>query len=97
MAYLVKNFGPGAKPRNVRTVQETPLDEAKLGKAMYMEYYVPGGSAGGGDTLRRSIATRWDGAGASFRTCGSTRRATCGRAIAEPRAGWSSSIRAPAR
>jgi streptogramin lyase/cytochrome c5 len=41
VAYLVKNFGPGAPPRNVRTVQETPLDEAKLGKAMFMEYYVP--------------------------------------------------------
>jgi streptogramin lyase len=40
VAYLVKNFGPGAKPRNVRTVKETPLDEAKLGKAMYMEYYI---------------------------------------------------------
>src|SRR3989442_8654460 len=41
VAYLVKNFGAGAPPRNVRTVQETPLDEAKLGKAMFMEYYVP--------------------------------------------------------
>jgi streptogramin lyase len=40
LAYLVKNFGPGTKPRNVRTVKETPLDEAKLGKAMYMEYYI---------------------------------------------------------
>src|SRR5207237_5008349 len=41
VAYLVKNFGAGTPPRNVRTVQETPLDEAKLGKAMFMEYYVP--------------------------------------------------------
>jgi streptogramin lyase len=40
LAYLVKNFGPGAKPRNVRTVKETPIDEVKLAKAMYMEYYV---------------------------------------------------------
>lgn len=40
VAYLVKNFGPGAKRRNVRTVKETPIDEAKLAKAMYMEYYV---------------------------------------------------------
>src|SRR5262249_20238182 len=38
--YLVKHFGPGAKPRNVRTDPEPQLDEAKLGKAMYMEYYV---------------------------------------------------------
>jgi len=40
VAYLVKNFGPNAKRRNVRTVKETPIDEAKLAKAMYMEYYV---------------------------------------------------------
>src|SRR6266581_2393700 len=48
VAYLVKNFGPGAKPRNVRTVKETPLDEAKLGKAMYMEYYIPADGPGQG-------------------------------------------------
>src|SRR2546425_6851338 len=48
VAYMVKNFGPGAPPRNVRTVQETPLDEAKLGKAMFMEYYVPEDPAGRG-------------------------------------------------
>src|SRR6266446_3004961 len=46
VAYLVKNFGPGARPRNVRTVKETPLDEAKLGKAMYMEYYIPADGPG---------------------------------------------------
>jgi streptogramin lyase len=46
--YMVKNFGPDAKPRNVRTVQETPLDEAKLGKAMFMEYYVPQDAPGQG-------------------------------------------------
>src|SRR5437879_6366801 len=39
-AYLVKHLGPGAKPRHVRTVKETPLDETKLGKALYMEYYI---------------------------------------------------------
>src|SRR3989441_4165382 len=48
VAYMVKNFGPGAPPRNVRTVQETPLDEAKLGKAMFMEYYVPQDAPGQG-------------------------------------------------
>src|SRR6266508_1493373 len=48
VAYLVKNFGPGAKPRNVRTVKETPLDEAKLGKALYMEYYIPADAPGQG-------------------------------------------------
>lgn len=41
LAYLVKNFGSDTKPRAVRIDQEMPLDEAKLGKAMYMEYYLP--------------------------------------------------------
>ncbi len=41
VAYLVKNFGPDAKPRAVRTEQEMPVDEAKLAKAMYIEYYLP--------------------------------------------------------
>jgi len=48
VAYLVKNFGPGAAPRNVRTDKETPLDEAKLSKALYMEYYVPADPPGQG-------------------------------------------------
>ena len=41
LAYMVKHFGPDAKPRTVRIEQEMPLDEAKLGKAMYIEYYLP--------------------------------------------------------
>ena len=41
VAYAVKNFGPTAKPRRVRIDQEMPLDETKLGKAMYIEYYLP--------------------------------------------------------
>ena len=41
LAYLVKNFGPDAQPRAVRIDQEMPFDEAKLGKAMYIEYYLP--------------------------------------------------------
>jgi streptogramin lyase/cytochrome c5 len=40
LAYLVKNFGPGATPRAVRVDQEMPFDEAKLGKSMYIEYYL---------------------------------------------------------
>jgi streptogramin lyase/mono/diheme cytochrome c family protein len=40
LAYLVKNFGPDATPRAVRVDQEMPLDEAKLGKSMYIEYYL---------------------------------------------------------
>jgi virginiamycin B lyase len=39
--YLGTHFGPEAKPRRVRMEQEMPLDEAKLGKAMYIEYYLP--------------------------------------------------------
>jgi streptogramin lyase len=41
LAYMVKNFGPDAKPRTVRVAQEMPMDEARLGKAMYIEYYLP--------------------------------------------------------
>jgi streptogramin lyase/cytochrome c5 len=75
VAYLVKNFGPGAPPRNVRTVQETPLDEAKLGKAMFMEYYVPEDPPGqgvhapeyalpgGGSGTRRIQDVRFDAEG----------------------------------
>lgn len=41
LAYLAKHFGADAKPRAVRVPEseQLPLDEAKLGKAMYMEYY----------------------------------------------------------
>src|SRR6185295_899076 len=41
VAYLGKHFGPDSKKRMVRFVKEVPLDEAKLGKAMYVEYYLP--------------------------------------------------------
>jgi streptogramin lyase len=37
--YLIKNFGEGSKPRAVRT-DELPLDEAKLAKAQYIEYFL---------------------------------------------------------
>ena len=40
LAYMVKNFGPDAKPRTVRIEQEMPFDEAKLSKAMYIEIYL---------------------------------------------------------
>jgi virginiamycin B lyase len=39
--YLAANFGPDAEPRFVKVDQEIPLDEAKLGRAMYIEYYLP--------------------------------------------------------
>src|SRR5262245_50955007 len=38
--YLGKNFGPESRRRTVRYDRETPLDEAKLAKAMYIEYYL---------------------------------------------------------
>ena len=41
LAYLVKNFGPARAPRAVRTARPMPLDETALGKAMYIEYYLP--------------------------------------------------------
>ena len=41
VAYMVKNFGADAKPRAVGSGQEMALDEAKLAKAMYIEYYLP--------------------------------------------------------
>jgi streptogramin lyase/mono/diheme cytochrome c family protein len=40
LAYMVKNFGPGAKRRAVRSEREMPVDEAVVGKAMYIEYYL---------------------------------------------------------
>ena len=49
LAYLVKNFGPDAKPRAVRIDQEMPFEEAKLGKAMYIEYYLPPDPPGKGN------------------------------------------------
>ena len=37
--YLVAHFGPRAEPRVPRIDQEMPLEEDKLGRAMYIEYY----------------------------------------------------------
>ena len=37
--YLVENFGPRADPRVPRRDQDIPLDEDKLSRAMYVEYY----------------------------------------------------------
>src|SRR5438876_9556968 len=83
---MVKNFGAGAQPRNVRTVQETPLDEAKLGKAMFMEYYVPEDPPGqgvnapeyagpGGQPGRRWIQdVRFDAEGNVYGSDGGIRR-----------------------
>jgi streptogramin lyase len=40
LEYLTKNFGLDKKPRAVKTLKEMPLDEAQLGKAEYIEYYM---------------------------------------------------------
>jgi virginiamycin B lyase len=40
LAYLVKNFPADAKPRAVRSDQDVPLDEAKLAKAQFIEYFL---------------------------------------------------------
>lgn len=37
--YLGAHFGPDSRNRAVKYDKETPLDEAKLAKAMYIEYY----------------------------------------------------------
>jgi streptogramin lyase len=42
LEYLTKNFGLDKKPRAVRTDKELPIDEAKLAKAEFIEYYLMG-------------------------------------------------------
>ena len=41
LAYLTKHFGPASERRGLRMDAQFPLDEAALGKAMYVEYYLP--------------------------------------------------------
>jgi streptogramin lyase/mono/diheme cytochrome c family protein len=66
LAYMVANFGPDAEPRFVRIDDEIPLDEEKLGKAMYMEYYLPPDPPGQGsnapefNSRRRGQDPRFD-------------------------------------
>jgi virginiamycin B lyase len=38
--YLGKHFGPDSRKRTVKFDKPVPLDEAKLAKAMYIEYYL---------------------------------------------------------
>jgi virginiamycin B lyase len=40
-AYLARNFGPDSPKRILDVGAEMPLDEQALGKAMYVEYYLP--------------------------------------------------------
>jgi virginiamycin B lyase len=41
VAYLGKHFGPGSPRRGLKADTEFPIDETALGKAMYVEYYLP--------------------------------------------------------
>jgi virginiamycin B lyase len=41
VAYLGKHFGPGSPKRGLKADTDFPVDEAMLGKAMYVEYYLP--------------------------------------------------------
>src|SRR5262245_31294487 len=48
LQYLVANFGPSAQPKAVKIDKELPLDEAKLGKAQFIEYYLTPDAPGQG-------------------------------------------------
>jgi virginiamycin B lyase len=41
LAYLVKNYGPDGEKRGLRSDAQFPVDEAALGRALYVEYYLP--------------------------------------------------------
>ena len=48
LQYLVQNFGPNSTTRAVKIETFMPVEEAKLGKAMYIEYYFPADPPGQG-------------------------------------------------
>ena len=50
LTYITTNFGSD-KPARSTKVEEYPLDEKVLGRAMYIEYYVPLDAPGGNDSL----------------------------------------------
>ena len=52
LAYITANFGAD-KPVRSTKVEEYPLDEKVLGRAMYIEYYLLGGYAEAGAYQRR--------------------------------------------
>ena len=57
LAYLSKNFGPDSIRRTVRTVPEIPLDEAKLGSAEFIEYYLTPDSQAQGSEFNSAQAS----------------------------------------
>src|SRR2546427_2249395 len=70
LAYITANFGAD-KPARSTKVEEYPLDEKVLGRAMYIEYYLPLDSPGSNDSLpvgpfgrgRRTQEPHFDSAG----------------------------------
>ncbi len=58
--YLGKNFGPESKKRAIKFEREIPLDEKKLAKAMYVEYYLPPNDAANAALRRRGQDPHFD-------------------------------------
>jgi virginiamycin B lyase len=64
VAYLGKHFGPGSPRRGLKADTDFPLDEAALGKAMYVEYYLPlDPKLDAGNIQRRTQEPHFDPAG----------------------------------
>ena len=61
IAYFVKNFGPTAPRRAVKTTQETLYDEATLSKAEVIEYTLPEDPPGTGVTAKEYIQIGYRG------------------------------------
>lgn len=46
--FFVENFGPDSHPRALQVQKEMPVDETKISKAEYIEYYLPPDGPGAG-------------------------------------------------
>jgi streptogramin lyase/cytochrome c5 len=68
LAYMIKNFGPDSKKRTVRTDPEIPLDEAKLGKAEFIEYYLTPDEPAQGKSLADVNSAQMAESGSTLRT-----------------------------
>jgi virginiamycin B lyase len=64
LAYLAQNFGPQSERRGLKSDTDFPLDKAALGKAMYVEYYLPlDQRIDAGNKQRRTQEPHFDPAG----------------------------------
>ena len=64
LAYLAKNYGPASERRGLKVDAEFPVDEQALGKAMYVEYYLPlDRQLDAGNKQRRTQQPHFDGDG----------------------------------